>query len=160
MSHWSKDDGPDSIRFYCDTMLGRLAKSLRLCGYSAEYNRSIGDWEMLRHCMSDGLVLLTRDRGVIERWQVRRGAVCALLLDSVDASEQLGQVMSHFGLQTREATLCSVCNTLLEPLPRRDARKRVPPYVFRTQDEFHACPVCHRIYWKATHWRGIEKIRG
>jgi uncharacterized protein with PIN domain len=141
-------------------MLGRLAKSLRLCGFSAEYRRSIGDWEMLRHCMAAGLVLLTRDRGVMNRWQVSRGKIQALLVESVAAGEQLDQVLSSFGLEPREAILCSVCNALLEPLPYPEARDRVPPYVFKTQKSFHACPLCGRVYWKATHWRGIEKIRG
>lgn len=35
------DTGPEA--FYCDTMLGRLARWLRLLGYDAAYDAEIGD---------------------------------------------------------------------------------------------------------------------
>jgi uncharacterized protein with PIN domain len=37
----------------------------------------------------------------------------------------------------------------------------VPPYVFKTQEQFVECPACHRIFWKGTHWQAMtRKLRG
>jgi hypothetical protein len=48
-------------------------------------------------------------------------------------------------------TRCLDCNVALATLDRTDARDRVPPYVFATQERFWTCPGCHRVYWPATH---------
>ena len=34
---------------------------------------------------------------------------------------------------------------------KEEVRERVPEYVWQTQDQFHRCPGCHRLYWGATH---------
>jgi uncharacterized protein with PIN domain len=51
------------------------------------------------------------------------------------------------GLLTR----CIGCNTVLESIPKEQARPAVPPYVFHTQKQFSRCPHCGRLYWKGTH---------
>jgi uncharacterized protein with PIN domain len=52
------------------------------------------------------------------------------------------------------------CNTLLEKRTMDEVQNRVPPYVFKTQEEYMECPACNRIYWKGTHWQAmIEKLQ-
>jgi len=34
-------------------------------------------------------------------------------------------------------------------------KDRVPPYVFKTQQQYMECPRCHRIYWRGTHWTAM-----
>jgi hypothetical protein len=36
----------------------------------------------------------------------------------------------------------------------------VPPYVLQTQPAFRRCPSCARVYWRGTHWQGVEKKLG
>lgn len=147
------------IRFFCDAMLGRLARELRFCGYSAEYRRDIADREMVEHCLKNDLVLLTRDREVLRRKQIARGELTALAVESDFPTEQLRQVLTRFQLDAALEPLCSVCNQPLDTITREAACKQVPEYVCVTQARFKRCPVCGRIYWKATHWPGIEGIR-
>jgi len=43
----------------------------------------------------------------------------------------------------------------LIPLSHKAAQGRVPPYVWRTEKDFSACPNCHRVYWAGSHWQAI-----
>lgn len=145
--------------FFCDTMLGRLAKWLRLMGYDADYRNEIDDWEMLRLCRREGRLLLTRDTSIMERWYVTRSMVKALLVDGDDTARQLSYITNQLSLKTPDDPRCPECNLPLHELLREDARGRVPPYVYETQKEFRICSSCGRIYWKATHWDRIERVR-
>jgi uncharacterized protein with PIN domain len=40
---------------------------------------------------------------------------------------------------------------LLAEIGKNNVRDRVPPYVYATQELFHDCPSCGRLYWKGTH---------
>ncbi|MBE0428500.1 MAG: Mut7-C RNAse domain-containing protein [Thermoleophilia bacterium] len=150
----------EHLTFFLDTMLGRLARWLRLLGYDAAYENEIGDWELIRRSGSEDRILLTRDRDVMRRWQIARGRVVAFLVSSSDIMEQIVEVATEFGLQPRPEARCPQDNSDLNTISREEARGRVPPYVFKTQKDFHFCPACGRIFWKATHWERIEQIRG
>ena len=145
--------------FFCDAMLGSLAKWLRLMGHDAAYERQIDDWEMLRRCSRERRVLLTRDRSVMQRWQIRRGLVDALLVGTGSLENELAEVFKRFGLRPLAQPRCPVDNSSLIAKPRQKVRESVPAYVYRTQTEFHVCPACGRIYWRATHWDRIEALR-
>lgn len=146
-------------RFFCDAMLGRLARWLRLLGYDAAYEGEIDDWQMLRICAQQQRLLLTRDAGVMQRWQIGRGLVQAVQVEHDKVQQQLAEVTSRLGLTTGAEPRCAECNLVLEILPRDEARALVPPYVFETQNDFRRCPGCRRVYWKATHWEKIESAR-
>lgn len=146
-------------RFFCDAMLGRLARWLRLLGYDASYENQIEDGLLLERCLDEGRVLLTRDRQLMQRRPIARGTLAACLVpdDSIDV--QLACVREKFGLEPLPVARCPEDNSSLEVMPREAAREHVPPYVFETQTEFHRCPACARIYWRATHWARIEQVR-
>lgn len=150
------DTGPEA--FYCDTMLGRLARWLRLLGYDAAYDAEIGDWELLSRCRRESRILLTRDQSIIKRWQVGRGWVRTVLLKGDLLAEQVSELEAAVDL-TAAMPRCPVCNRPLHGLDRDAAKEKVPPYVFQTQTEFQTCMTCGRVYWKATHWQEIEKVR-
>jgi len=150
---------PPAPRFFCDTMLGRLAKWLRLLGYDAAYLSEVDDWEMLRLCRREGRMLLTRDRGIMERWHITRGMVEARLIHSDDTAGQLAAITDELSLQPQPEPRCPVCNQPLNQLAKEDSRDKVPLYVYETQNEFRTCAQCNRIYWKATHWENIEQVR-
>lgn len=147
------------MRFFCDTMLGRLAKWLRLLGFDTAYESEIDDWDLVRQGSLEDRVLLTRDREIMKRWQVVRGKVKASLIGADRIDDQLAEAITRFGLKPGAQARCPEDNSVLEALPREEAQGRVPPYVFETQHEYRACPVCGRVYWKATHWEKIDRVR-
>jgi len=134
-------------------MLGTLAKWLRILGYDTVFDTGLDDHQLVRLARAQDRVLLTRDREL-----ARRRGVRVLLLASESLDDQIQQVLTEFGLRPeRSFTRCPVCNELLETIDLETARERVPVYVARTQETFKACPVCHRVYWRGTHWQRMAE---
>jgi len=128
-------------------MLGRLAKWLRLLGYDTAYDNAADDHELARRARAEGRVLLTRDRELANRRGLR-----TLLIQSQVLEEQLQEVREAFGPPPHPSlSRCSVCNTALERVAPEQIADRVPPFVLRTQTEFHLCPGCGRVYWPGSH---------
>ena len=149
-----RDQDPREIRFVADTMLGRLAKWLRILGYDTLYPGQESDQRLARIANEEGRVLLTRDTELASRKGFQK-----LLILSNHLSEQLAQVIEAFNLSTKNRTLslCLLCNKPLGEIEKEEARDRVPPYVFKTHPRFYRCPACHKIYWSGTHLDHIRK---
>ena len=139
------------MKFLADTMLGRLAKWLRLLGYDTAYRPELDDAALARLARVEQRVLLTRDMEL-----TRRRGVPNVLIASDKTTEQLAQVFRELRLHAREAfTRCAECNVRLKAIDRDEAKARVPRYVWETQSRFRACPRCQRVYWRGTHWARI-----
>jgi uncharacterized protein with PIN domain len=140
-------------RFWADEMLGSLARWLRIMGYDTVYERDRSDDHLLEAALGQGRVLLTRD---IELAQ--RAAPRSLLIESRDLDEQLQQVRSAYGLKAQEELVrCTVCNGELRQVTKEEARGKVPDGSLEGNDEFFACSICGKMYWKGAHWRNIRK---
>lgn len=145
------DDG--SVRLLADCMLGRLTKWLRLLGYDTAYEADVGDHELARRARAQGRVLLTRDRGLAER----RG-LNTLFIRSEELEAQVEQVRQAIGPPPDSSlSRCSVCNALLESVPRCDVVDRVPPYVLQTTSGFRRCTGCGRVYWPGSHVDAMDE---
>jgi len=141
------------VRFLADSMLGTLAKWLRIFGYDTLYHACMDDNRLVRLARAEGRVLLTRDTGIL-----KRKGLDALLIDSECLEDQLGQVLQAFELRMHDPfSRCPVCNTPLETVPKHEAWGQVPPFVFQTQDRFSLCPECNRFYWRGTHWQKMRE---
>jgi uncharacterized protein len=135
-------------KFLADTMLGRLAKWLRLLGYDTAYNPELDDGALARIARTENRVLLTRDVELS-----RRRGVLFELIESDEVAAQCEQVFKQFGLHTADAfSRCAECNVPLDEVSRESVRADVPAYVFQTQTRFRRCPRCRRVYWRGTHW--------
>jgi len=143
------------IRFRADSMLGTLAKWLRILGYDTTYYSSIDDNQLVRLSRAEGRILLTRDTGLS-----KRKGLCCLFIRSEILEEQLAQVLESFHLRMDNPfSRCPVCNTALEDVPKYEAWGQVPPFVFQTQERFRLCPECDRFYWRGTHWQKmVERV--
>jgi len=141
------------VSFLVDAILGTLAKWLRILGYDTVYDARLDDDALVRLAMSEGRLLLTRDRGLA----ARRGPAC-LLIEETGLRRQLAQVLQFVGGKPQATfTRCPRCNSPLTPIDKEQARGRVPPFTFQTQNEFHLCPRCARFYWSGTHRAAMEK---
>lgn len=136
------------MRFLADSMLGTLAKWLRILGHDTAYNTRLDDNELVRLARAEERILLTRDTALLRR----KGLQCLYITSQV-LQEQLAQVLHTFDLQADNPfSRCPLCNTLLEKVPKYEAWGQVPPFVFHTQERFSLCPACNRFYWRGTHW--------
>ncbi len=141
------------MRFLVDSMLGTLAKWLRILGYDTAYCAKADDNQLVRIARAEERILLTRDTGLAQRRGLR-----ALLIASEILEEQLAEVVQTLGLRTDNAfSRCPVCNALLEDVPKYDAWGYVPPFVFQKQEAFKLCPECNQFYWRGTHWQNMVR---
>jgi uncharacterized protein with PIN domain len=143
-------------RFIADSMLGKLAKWLRLAGVDVEYDRNIDDNILIQRALSEDRVILTRDRFITKRKDTND----CLLIWSDYLAEQLIEFSRVFEFDTLESafTRCVRCNTVLEEVDKNSLEGKLPIYVWNTHDEFRQCNSCQRIYWAGTHRENAEKF--
>lgn len=134
-----------------------------MMGYDTLFFGSYSDAQMVATALADGRVILTRDTQVMKRRLITSKQIMAVLINNDEPPLQMRQVINelHLDCQHQPFTLCLECNQPLVERSKEQVKDRVPPYVFRTQDQYMECPACHRIYWRGTHWRAMtEKITG
>jgi uncharacterized protein with PIN domain len=141
-------------RFVLDTHLGRLAQSLRLLGFDTRYDTDCGDGELARISVSEGRILLTRDRGLLKRRIVSH----AYYVRSRRPEQQLCEVIRRFDLKAGFAPFsrCLKCNLLLTETSAQEVAARVPAMVLKTYTRFKRCPACGRVYWRGSHWEHMR----
>jgi uncharacterized protein with PIN domain len=151
MDELFKSDSESAPKFAADRMLARLARWLRLLGADVLFDSSLGGGKLLRQARAEGRITLTRDKRL-------RTASDALYLENGLFRDQLREVLARFPFDPRRGafTRCSHCNEPLAEAGRDTVARRVPPFVYASQERFSRCPRCGRIYWGATH---PERIR-
>ena len=158
------DSAISELRFIVDHNVGKLAKWLRMMGYDSLFFDGSDDSHMVALALAEGRVILTRDSAIMKRRLITSGRLKAVLINSEEPERQMQQLMDTLDLkrQFRPFTLCLECNQPLLERSQEEVKDRVPPYVYKTQNQYMECPACHRIYWRGTHWeamtRKLEKL--
>jgi uncharacterized protein with PIN domain len=144
-----------SLKFIVDNNVGKLAKWLRMMGYDTLFFKGSDDSRMVSTALDEGRVILTRDTQIMKRRVVTSGRLKAILIKSDKPELQMQQVINDLNLdcQFRPFAICLECNQPLLERSKQQVEGQVPPYVFQTQNQYVECPVCHRIYWRGTHWQ-------
>ena len=139
--------------------MGKLARWLRLAGFDAVFFDGEDDSQMIASALAEKRVLLTKDTQIMKRWVVTSGRLKAILIEGDEPEEQMRQVIKSLNLdcQFEPFTICLECNQPLQEIGKEQVKDRVPPYVFKTQEQYMECPNCHRIYWRGTHWQSMLK---
>lgn len=127
----------DEIRFFCDAMLGKLGRWLRMLGYDTLIaNKTTNDTIILLISRAEGRYLLTRDKEL---------GKYGVYIRSQHLTEQLFQVFSLFRLNMKPPR-CPLCNSELVLSEH--------PLGFENTS---FCPTCQKYYWKGSHWNRIIK---
>jgi hypothetical protein len=143
------------LRFAADRMLGRLARMLRLLGYDTLYSPTFTP-SQLQEIARQG------DRIVLTRGDARKrfpSLPNVYSVKSEDPPEQFRDVVEHFCLDTRAGlwTRCTLCNALIEPVPRQRVEGALEPKILQLYQEFFRCTGCGHIYWRGSHVDRITK---
>ncbi|PSP63037.1 hypothetical protein BRC76_03605, partial [Halobacteriales archaeon QH_8_67_36] len=109
-----------------DTMLGKLATYLRMCGYDTAYALDRGaeaDDALLALAETEGRRLVTRDKGLARR------VPDAVLLTKRDVSDQLRELSAAgFELElSDEPVHCGTCNAPVERVGRTEPTPEYAP---------------------------------
>ena len=148
-----------NLKFMVDSNVGKLARWLRMMGYDTLFFDGRDDSRMVATALKEDRVILTRDTQIMRRRVVTSGRLRVILIDSDEPERQMRQVMETLKLdsQFRPFSICLECNQPLEPRDKEQVQELVPPYVFKTQNQYRQCPACHRIYWRGTHWEAMSR---
>ena len=149
----------DAPKFIVDCNVGRLTKWLRLMGYDAQFFSGSDDSQLVAVAQAEDRVILSRDTHIMKRRVITSGQLKAVLIQSDEPERQIHQVIDTLRLdyQFKPFSLCLECNQALVERGKGEVKDLVPPYVFKTQDQFMQCPNCQRIYWRGTHWRAMTQ---
>jgi hypothetical protein len=136
------------IKFIADSMLGRLAKWLRVLGYDTLY-QPFYKQGVIGASVGEGRKLLSRHRPTVTRYSN------SMLIRSDRVKDQLCE-MKTAGIITSERSKwfsrCLRCNIPLQEAEGTDARENVPEYVFyQSASGIRFCPSCGRYFWPGSH---------
>jgi uncharacterized protein with PIN domain len=137
------------VTFLVDTMLGKLAKWLRVMGYDTLYQSSYGQDTSDRPNKKKERLFLSRNEQRVRQYPH------SLLIRSDRVNAQLQEIKNADHLtQDRSAwfSRCLICNLPLDAIAIEDAGENVPEYVLYQGDVIiRFCPSCKRYFWKGTH---------
>lgn len=142
-------------KFIVDHNAGKLVKLLRSMGYDTTFFNGENDSAMVTAALTEDRVIITRDTQIIKRRAATKGRLKVILLKSDKPEEQIRHIISTMKLDChfKPFSRCLECNQPLVDRSKEQVKDLVPPRVFKTQDWYMQCPLCHRIYWKGTHWQ-------
>ena len=144
------------MKFMADRTLGRLARKLRVLGFDVVYWGGGNLEGVFRTAQAEDRVLLTRSRKI----QGKSDDLQVVVIDANDPQEQVREALSKLRLEPaveKFFSRCLVCNQELHPIPKEEAEKKVPDFIYRSYNSFHICPRCHRLYWPGTHLERMKK---
>ena len=81
------------------------------------------------------------------------------VVETDDPREQVREVLTKLKLEPRQDQFfsrCLMCNEILLTVSKEEVEGRVPEFICRSYDSFHACPRCHRVYWPGTHLQRMK----
>ena len=145
---------PD-LKFTLDVHLGKLTKSLRLFGFDAFWDANYNDKEIILFSLSEGRIILTRDKELLENKNVVHG----YRVLSQKPDEQLREVFIRFDLKyhINPFSRCMECNGILKEARKEDIIERLFPKTIEYYNSFIMCTVCNRIYWEGSHYERMKK---
>lgn len=145
------------VRFIADSMLGSLAKWLRILGFDTIYHRDIRDNDLIRIARQQQRIIITRDTA-LSRIKNVDGII---LINSNDLKEQLKEFLKWIkghGITPCPFTLCPLCNGEVLPVDKATIRNDVPEYVFLNRNTFYRCSNCGKVYWEGSHRKWMEQF--
>ncbi|UCG70426.1 MAG: Mut7-C RNAse domain-containing protein [Thermoplasmata archaeon] len=140
------------MRFLADHMLGSLARWMRFLGFDCAYPEVLPDKDLIDMAKREERVILTRDKDLARVKDIK-----ALYFESTDLDKQLVHIIDTFHLKIENPfSRCSVCNSKLIEVDKRDVEGKVPKKVFAWRNEFLKCEKCQKYYWQGTHFEEIK----
>ena len=141
-------------------MLGTIAKKLRMLGFDTMYYTVIHDDDLILIAKKENRTMITRDHLLATNAMQHDIKTIEILTHT--EKEQLIEIANQmswkkFALDVSCAR-CSLCNGVLEKIPKAEIIDKIPPRIAESVLEFWKCSQCSHIYWVGTHIRNLEKV--
>jgi uncharacterized protein len=135
------------MRFICDTMLGRLAKYLRILGLDTIYVRSMSDLNGYEADIETPYFFTKRK---IQKTSYANSHYIKAD-DVVGQLKEIKEIILPHILESTLMTRCLRCNAILRDVDKDDVESFVPEFVFHRYVAFKLCPTCNKVYWGGSH---------
>ena len=144
--------------FAAGRSLGKLSKWLRILGFDTLYESDVSSKWFFEH-LEQERILLTRREKIRNSYADHQ----MVFIVSDNVVEQLKQIIDATGMtiaDTRPFSRCILCNLPVSPIGKDTVYGLVPDYIWETNDKFHWCRQCRRIYWSGSHRkRSMQRIK-
>ena len=139
----------NNMTFIADTMLGKLARWLRILGYDPVYDQAMTVSQMAEAAKKPDSVLLTRRI----RFHAESLIQNTVFIPHEKFEDQLRYIVGLYNLKINGPffTRCLKCNREVIPVAKDRARGKVPERTFEGTEEFYKCPECENIFWRGAH---------
>jgi len=143
-------------RFVLDVHLGRLAAYLRMLGFDTFYRNDCDDPALADISANEDRILLTCDRLLLMRKQIRYG----YFVRSRQPKQQIMEVLSRFDLfdKLKPFNRCMHCNGNTQAVDKQEIEKQLLPKTKKYYDTFYQCESCKKIYWKGSHYQKMQDM--
>ncbi len=156
-----------NMKFLIDSMLGKLARFLRIFGFDAIYANDLIDYfkidpvpdeKLIDYAIKNERMIITKDYPLYKKHKDK-----SIFLRGEGIYNYLHQLNKEFGLIFKfniKNARCSICNS---PLNRVMSKSSIKDIVlkdtYNNYNEFYQCTnlQCKKIYWQGSHIEDIEK---
>ena len=145
------------MKFIADSMLGKLARWLRMLGNDVIYNVELDYSALLELAKKQNRVLLTKDLELYQR-TIGKG-IDAYFVEGKTEPDRLGELAKRYGVGLEidmDKSHCPVCNTPLKAAIKEQLSDELEKNTFTYYDKFWKCPNCGQVYWQGAHWKQIS----
>ena len=144
------------MKFLADRTTGKLARKLRALGFDVAYQAGGPVEEAAGVARAEERMFLTRSRRLTGKVVGLR----IMVIEADDPREQFREVLAKLKMEPsagRFFSRCLMCNEILLPISKEDVEGKVPDFIYRSYDSFHACPRCRRVFWPGTHLQRMKR---
>jgi len=140
------EDG--DVRFFADTMLGRLAKWLRIMGFDTHYQPYF-DEMIANRIIEAGFIFISRQR------QRTRNYKNSIYISSDTVRGQLQELKKGEYIPSYRSKWfkrCLICNVILSEVQDVETSENIPEYIlYQNKTGIYMCPSCNRYFWPGSH---------
>ena len=154
------------MKFLADSMLGKLARFLRIFGFDTIYANDlidhfkmdpVPDEKLIEYANKDDRIIITKDYPLYKNYKEK-----SVYLRGKGIYNYLHQLNKTFGLNFKfniTQARCSICNSYLNKVPSKNSIKDlVLKDTYNNYNEFYQCSnlQCKKVYWQGSHIEDIE----
>lgn len=150
--------GQNKPRFLVDSMLGNVARKMRILGYDAVYSADMPDQQILEQAARSGRIIITRDAELSRR--AAKMSVPTIPVAGNPEPLAMSEIIRALNITpdiSGESARCTICNGDTARITGEEAGGRVPDGVRRRTGLFWECRECRHVYWEGTHIRNLRE---
>jgi len=153
--HCQPEPLPDTC-FVLDVHLGKLAAYLRMLGFDTLYRNDYDDPMLADISARQKRILLTCDRKLLMRKQVRYG----YFVRNRYPQQQLSEVLARYRLyqKIRPFSRCMHCNGVTHEVSKQSIESSLLAKTKKYYSKFYQCGTCKKIYWQGSHYQHMKEM--